>query len=106
MATLTRKPGANADRREAWMRTARVALLARSRLVGKVGMTFPDDGVKRESADGGRSARAELKRLEEGGDAIVQGWSVGIANDFSLYVLKHDGSLSQVDESSIRRRRP
>jgi hypothetical protein len=94
MATLSRKPGANVKRREEWMRSERVILEMQARLAAPLGTEYPDDGLHRKEPDGGRTARAELSRLEAGGDAIVQGWAVGRATDFSWYVLAGDGTLT------------
>jgi hypothetical protein len=99
MATLARKPAANAQRRTEWMARKRQLLQLESRLIGRVGSKFPEDGLRRARQDGGRRARAELKRLEAGGDAIVQGWAVGKMNDDSRYVLAGDGTLTPYDES-------
>ncbi|GEM_PF-2551528 len=94
MATLSRKPVANVKRRKEWMRVQRLILEMQSRLADSRGVKYPDDGLKRAKPDGGAAARAELLRLEAGGDAIVQGWAVGAATDFSEYTLAGDGTLT------------
>jgi hypothetical protein len=48
------------------------------------------------SFDGGSLARVELIRLEEEGDAIVFGWAIDMANDFSIHVLARDVAIMVV----------
>lgn len=94
MAKLGRRAAPNPERREEFMRSARVMCNLQVRVAARRRVEYPDDGLKRAKADGGRAACAELKRLEAGGDAVVSGWEVGIAYGDDRYVLAGDGSLT------------
>ena len=80
------------------MRVQRMLLAMRIPLSDRVGTSYLDDGLRRVIPDGGRKAKAELKRLEGGSSAIVHGWAIGVATDASRYVLKGDGSVQTYQE--------
>jgi len=99
MARLGRKAARNPARRDEWMRAERVMCGLQVRQADRVRAEVSDDVLKRAEATRVRTARvraarAEMKRLEAGGDAVVAGWEVGMAWDDSRYVLAGDGSLT------------
>jgi hypothetical protein len=72
----------------------RLNYLAMARIAIRKSLDQPSVGLNCKRLDSGRTARAELNRLEVGGEVEVADWEVGIETDYSTYILPGDGTLT------------